>query len=280
MGSEFIIYNDTVVKFSDPILSVGNRGFKYGDGLFESLRMQSNQLMFAELHADRIQAAAKLLKLEGYTLLDDYFLRQKTTELNKKNKLNGHGRFRLTLFREGGGLYAPDSNKYGYVLESQPAEPGYALNSKGLITDVFTEFTKPANKLSNFKTTNALLFVMAGLYKKQHKLDEVILLNDNGFICESLSANIFIVYQGQVYTPPLSEGCIAGVMRTNIIKLARENNIEIIEAQINPQVLNQAEEVFVTNASSGVRWVMGYGRKRYFNKIAKNLSLLLNKQIA
>lgn len=280
MISNFILFNDKIVSSEEPIVKVSNRNFKFGDGLFESMRMQNNQLMFAELHAERIQQGAKFLKLEGYKLLDAYFLRQKTAELSKRNKLNGSGRFRLSVFRDGEGLYTPEGNKYGYVLESVAADPGYELNAKGLIVDVYTEITKSVNKLSNFKTSNALLFVMAGLFKKQHKLDDAILLNDAGFICETMSSNIFIVYQGQIYTPPLSEGCISGVMRSTVIKLAKEQDIEIIEAQINPQILNEAEEVFVTNASSGIRWVMGYGRKRYFNKLAKTLSLHLNNLIA
>lgn len=280
MISNFILFNDKIVSSDEPIVKASNRNFKFGDGLFESMRMQNNQLMFAELHAERIQEGAKFLKFEGYKLLDAYFLRQKTAELNKRNKLNGSGRFRLSVFREGEGLYTPDGNKYSYVLESVVAEPGYELNSKGLIVDVYTEITKSINKLSNFKTSNALLFVMAGLFKKQHKLDDAILLNDTGFVCETMSSNIFIVYQGQIYTPSLSEGCISGVMRNTVIKLAKEQNIEIIEAQINPQILNEAEEVFVTNATTGIRWVMGYGRKRYFNKVAKALSLHLNKLIA
>eukprot|EP01137_Pigoraptor_chileana_P013399 Opistho-2@66872 len=120
---------------------------------------------------------------------------------------------------------------------------------------------------------------MAGLYQKQHRLDEALLLNQNGFLCESTSSNVFIVYQKQIYTPALSEGCVAGVMRSVIIQLAKMNDIPLIEAQINPQILNEAEEVFITNASSGIRWVMGYGRKRYFNEVAKMLSAKLNALI-
>jgi branched-chain amino acid aminotransferase len=118
--------------------------------------------------------------------------------------------------------------------------------------------------------------VMAGLYKKQHRLDEAFILNQNGFLCESISSNVFVVYDKQIYTPALSEGCIAGVMRNIVMQTAKANGISIIEAQINPEVLNEAEEVFITNASSGIRWVMGYGRKRYFNEITKSLSAMLN----
>ena len=278
MAQEYILYNDDFVAVDHPLLKAGNRAFRYGDGLFESMRMNNGKLCFPEQHAERLNAGMKALKMEGSALLDDYFLRQKTAELAKKNKFKDHVRFRLSVYREGDGLYTPESNKSGYLLEgSQLHESGYVLNKKGLIIDVYDEMTKPVNKLSNYKTTSSLLYVMAGLHKKQNGLDEAMILNQHGFLCESISSNVFVVYDKQIYTPALSEGCIAGVMRSVVMDLAKLNGISIVEAQINPEILKEAEEVFVTNAVGGIRWVMGYGRKRYFNEVSKNLSTLLNK---
>lgn len=274
---QYILFNDQFYESDAPLLQAQNRGFKFGDGLFESMRMCGGKLKFPELHADRLHAGMKTLKMDGYTLLDEYFLKQKATELVKKNKINGNARLRLTIYRNGEGLYTPQSNKVGYLLEASALPNAeYELNAKGLIIDVYDEIPKPINKLSNYKTTNALLYVMAGLYQKRYSLDEALLLNQNGFLCESTSSNVFVVYQGQIYTPALSEGCVAGVMRNVVMKLAKQHQLPLIEAQINPQILNEAEEVFVTNAVSGIRWVMGYGRKRYFNEVAKALSAKLN----
>jgi branched-chain amino acid aminotransferase len=217
------------------------------------------------------------MKMDGGVLFDEYFLKQKTAELCKKNKLRENARFRLSVYREGDGLYTPESNKSGYVLEGSAMHDGsYELNKKGLIIDVYDEIAKPVNKLSNYKTSNSLLYVMAGLYKKQNRLDEAFILNQHGFLCESISSNVFVVYDKQIYTPALSEGCVAGVMRNVVMQMAKSNNISIVEAQINPEVLKEAEEVFVTNATSGIRWVMGYGKKRYFNEVTKSLAVLLN----
>lgn len=275
--SQYILFNDQFFQRDAPILAGQNRGFKFGDGLFESMRMCNGKLRFPELHVDRLHAGMKALKMDGYNLLDEYFLKQKAAELAKKNKIKGNARFRLTIYRSGEGLYTPQSNKVGYLLEvSELSSAEYELNSKGLIVDVYDEIPKPINKLSNYKTTNALLYVMAGLYQKQHRLDEALLLNQNGFLCESTSSNVFIVYQHQIYTPALSEGCVGGVMRNVVMQLAKQNQLPLTEAQINPQILNEAEEVFVTNAIGGIRWVMGYGRKRYFNEVAKALSAKLN----
>jgi len=275
---EYILHNDEFFNVNQPSLISGNRSFRYGDGLFETIRMNNGKLNFPELHVDRLREGMKALKIDGSSLLDEYFLKQKTAELCKKNKIKDNVKFRLSVYRAGDGLYMPNSNKYGYVLEATPlADSHYEINKKGLIVDVYNEITKPINLLSNIKTSSALLYVMAGLYKKQHKLDEAILLNQNGFICESISSNIFVVYEKQIYTPALSEGCISGVMRKVVMQLAKANDISIVEAQLNPEVLRQADEVFVTNAVGGIRWVMGYGRKRYFNENAKMLSALLNE---
>jgi branched-subunit amino acid aminotransferase/4-amino-4-deoxychorismate lyase len=278
MQQEYILHNDEFIAVHEKILTVKNRGFRYGDGLFESMRMSGGKLKFAELHADRLQAGMNALKMDGGILFDEYFLKQKTAELCKKNRLKDNVRFRLSVYRDADGLYTPDNNKSAYVLEaSAMQEGGYMLNKKGLIINVYDEITKPLNKLSNYKTSNSLLFVMAGLYKKQHRLDEAFILNQNGFLCESISSNVFVVYEKQIYTPALSEGCIAGVMRNVVMQTAKSNGISIVEAQINPEVLKEAEEVFVTNATSGIRWVMGYGKKRYFNEVTKSMSSLLNK---
>ncbi|TKC04647.1 4-amino-4-deoxychorismate lyase [Pedobacter polaris] len=278
--SHYILFNDEFFTSDQAIIKASNRGFKFGDGLFESMRMCGGKLMFAEQHADRLRAGMKALKMEGYALLDEYFLRQKTNELQRKNKFNGNVRFRLTIYRDGEGLYTPQINKSGYLLEAIPLEQAtYELNQKGLIIDVFDEITKSVNKISNYKTSNALVYVMAGLFQKQKRLDEAMILNQHGFLCESTSSNIFVVYQKQIYTPALSEGCVAGVMRSVILQLCKMHNLQLVEAQINPEVLKEADEVFVTNASGGIRWVMGYGRKRYFNEVAKNLSAKLNALI-
>lgn len=277
MPQEYILHNDQLIPAGQAILTARNRGFRYGDGLFETMRMSGGKLMFSELHADRLQAGMKAMKMEGGILFDEYFLRQKTAELSKKNKLRDNIRFRLSVYREGEGLYTPDSNRSGYVLEASPmASGGYELNKKGLIINVYNEMTKPVNILSNCKTSNSLLYVMAGLFKQQHRLDEALILNQHGFLCESISSNVFVVYDKEIYTPALSEGCVAGVMRNVVMSAAKSKRIPIIEAQINPEVLKEADEVFVTNATSGIRWVMGYGKKRYFNEVTKSLSALIN----
>lgn len=280
MAKKFINYNGEILDEEDKIFTIGNRGFKYGDGLFESMRMAKGKLNFADLHADRLQKGMKILKLEGYSQMDAYFLKDKVEEICKRNKINQNARLRLTVFRNAGGFYAPDQNKHAYALEVQPLDsPFYEINGKGLIMDIYKEIPKPINKLSNLKTCNSLTYVMAGIYKEQMRLDEAFILNQNGFLCETISANVFLVYKGQLFTPALSEGCIGGVMRQIVMQLAKKFDLPMIEAQINSDILNEAEEVFITNASKGIQWVMGFNRKRYFNEVSRFLIDKLNKEV-
>ncbi|WP_395804892.1 aminotransferase class IV [Daejeonella sp.] len=278
MDKQLINFNGQIVPSDQQILSVNNRGFRYGDGLFESMRYMNGAIKFPELHIDRIQKGMKVLKLDNNSHIDSWFLREKVEELVRRNKIGNDARVKLTVFRDADGLYTPDSNKTGYVLESQALNDSqYTLNPKGLIIDVFDELTKPINILANLKTCNSLVYVLAGVYKNQHALDEVMILNQNGFLCESISSNVFVVYDRKLYTPALNEGCIGGVMRQVVMRLAKENNIELVEAQVNPEILNEADEVFITNATKGIQWVMGYNNKRYFNEVAKFLSEKLNQ---
>src|ERR1700744_1052945 len=222
--STFINFNGEIVAADSKLLTVANRAFKYGDGLFESMRLMKGQLKFADLHADRLQRGMKALKIDGYSQMDTWFLKEKVEQLASRNKTR-HGRVRLTVYRDSEGLYAPTQNKMGYCIELQPLdEPRYFLNDKGLIIDIFTDLSKPINPLSNIKTCNSLIYVMASIFKDQNRLDDAFLLNQNGFLCEASSSNIFVWYKSHLYTPALSEGCVEGVMRQVIIKLAKQSN--------------------------------------------------------
>ncbi len=277
MSKQFINFNGDIVPAEQQVFTIANRGFKYGDGLFESMRLLKGELKFAELHSERIRKGLKLLKMDSWSHVDTWFMREKIEELVRRNKTGPDARIRLTAFRDGQGLYSPSANNMAYVLEATKiTESSYTLNEKGLIIDVYDEITKPVNILSNLKTCNSLIYVLAGIFKNQNSLDEVMVLNHNGFLCESMSCNVFVVYDRKLYTPALSEGCIAGVMRQVVIKLAKENNIELVEAQISPDILNEADEVFLTNAARGIQWVMGYNNKRYFNEVSRLLSEKLN----
>lgn len=274
MPVHYIDFNGKHVPEREPIFDADNRAFRYGDGLFETMRWMDGDIRFLHHHVARLQEGMRLLQLEHRSAdFDEDSIRARAKALIKKNGLDGqHVRVRLQVYRDGGGLYSPQQNKAGTVMSVSRLDADDVKHRKlGLIVDVYTDINKPYSKLSKLKSANSLVYVMAGLYRKKKDLDDVLILNQDGFLCESLSSNVFIWYDKKLYTPAISEGCIDGVMRKVVIELALDHGLEVIEAQISPAILDEADEIFHTNAVHGVQWVMGYKQKRYFNRISRLL---------
>ncbi|MEC3880870.1 aminotransferase class IV [Parapedobacter sp. 10938] len=273
MPVHFIDFNTRFIPEQETVLTADNRAFRYGDGLFETMRWMDGDIRFLSHHIARLHEGMRVLKLEQTEKFTADFIRSRAAELIKRNGLeNQHVRVRLQVFRGGGGLYSPQQNSACYVMEVSKLDPDDVKHRKiGLIIDVYNEVKKPYSELSKLKSSNALVYVMAGLYRTKNGLDDVLLLNQEGFLCESLSSNVFIWYEKKLYTPAISEGCIDGVMRKVVIDLAVDSGMEVIEAQISPDILRAADEIFHTNAIHGVQWVMGYKQKRYFNRISRML---------
>jgi len=268
----YINVNGQIVPENERIATLDNRAFRYGDGIFETMLWKDGDIRFLDFHVERLQKGLQLLHFEEATKFDAFFIRSKVEELIRKNNMIGQSvRVRLIVFRDGGGLYAPETNKPAYTLQVDRLPISIRDKKLGLIVDVYTEFKKPYSDLSQLKSNNALIFVMAGLFKKKFAYDEVFLLNQEGNLCEALTSNIFVYYDKTLYTPALSEGCVEGVMRRVVMDMAADEQIPVVEAQISPEIMKQSDEIFCTNAVQGVQWVMGYKQKRYFNKISRIL---------
>lgn len=281
MPVHYIDFNNKLLPEKETILTADNRAFRYGDGLFETMRWMDGKIRFLHHHLDRLQEGMRMLQLERAVAFDEQFVQTRAEALIRKNNLEDqHVRLRLQVYRDGGGLYSPQQNNAAYIMTASRLDPDDVKHRKlGLIIDVYTEYSKPASELSKLKSVNALVYVMAGLYRKKKGLDDVLLLNQDGFLCESLSSNVFVWYDKKLYTPALSEGCIDGVMRKVVIEMAVDSGLEVIEAQISPDILNEADEIFHTNAIHGVQWVMGYKQKRYFNRISRMLQEQLTNEV-
>lgn len=270
MPTHFINYNGTVVPQDMAILDVDSRAFRYGDGIFETMLWKDGDIRFLDLHLERLQESLSMLHFDDADQFNAFFIRSKVEELLRKNSMVGQqARVRLIVFRQGGGLYSPESNKAAYIFQVDRKPETLRDKKTGLIIDIYTEYKKAYSELSKIKSNNALIYVMAGLFKKKNAFDEVLILNQSGNLCEALASNIFIYYDKVLYTPALSEGCIAGVMRRVVMDMAQEQGIEVVEAEIKPDIVKVADEIFCTNAVEGIQWVMGYKHKRYFNKVSR-----------
>jgi branched-subunit amino acid aminotransferase/4-amino-4-deoxychorismate lyase len=276
----FINYNGSLLKAGEPVLKVDNRGFRFGDSIFETIRVMDGSPLFLGEHIARLMRGIQALKMDASpAFTTDFFLKQMHDLIQSNNIIEG-GRIRLTVYRNGESFYTPSDNSVAYIIEVYPIEENkYVLNQKGYSIDIYNEVKKQQNCLSSIKSGNSLLYVMAGVYKIKHALDECVLMNTKGDVIESINSNVFAVKNGVLYTPPVAEGCVDGVLRKKLIEVAFKNRIAVYEINLAQSVLLSADELFFTNVVSGLRWVGAFKNKRYFNNTSKILTEKLNEYI-
>lgn len=276
---QYIIHNGKLLDVSQSGLDPKNRGFLFGDGLFESIKIINGRPLFVSVHFSRLSEGVKALKIELSENLTAERLEKEMLELIKKCGLNGGGRARITLYRNHGGFYLPTETGASYVISIIKDEGNdFELNKEGLVVNLYTEVKKQITPLSHFKTINSLNYIMASIYARDAGLDDALLVNEKDNIIESTNSNLFIVSNGVLYTPSVADGCVGGTMRMQIINLALENNIKVYEYSLTPQNLLAADEMFLTNAIQGIKWVSGYRMKRYFHKMSDMLIAKLNEK--
>jgi len=277
MAQLFVNSNGTILPNDGPSIIAGNRGHLYGDGVFESIRIMNGKPLNMANHVKRLLEGAVALKMRPSVFFTVAFFEEKVKQLIEKSEIIEGGKCRISLDRISGGTYTPASNEAVYFIEVYPIENNnFDLNSKGWEIDLYSDLKKVKNSLSNYKTKNGLLYVMAAINATERQLDEVLIVNEKGAILESSSSNLFVVSNGVLYTPGLDEGCLAGTMRMQIINLAVSHGIKVYECTIFPQNIIAADEIFLTNAIRGITWVSGYRTKRYFNNSSRKLVAYLN----
>lgn len=274
----FVNSNGHILPNEGPTIKAGNRAYLYGDGVFDSIRIMDGRVVNLENHVSRMLEGAQKIKMRPAGYFNVAFFEDKIAELIEKSEIREGGKCRISLDRSIGGAFMPESNEIDYFIEVYPISNNeFVLNPKGLELDLFMDLRKPKNSLSNFKTKNGLTYILASIHAKEKGLDDCLISNNIGGILEGTNANLFVVSNGVLYTPGLDEGCLAGTMRMQIINLAIANGIKVYECTILPQNLLVADEIFLTNAIEGIKWVGGYRTKRYFNNMAKKLNGLLNE---
>lgn len=277
----YICYNGDFVKEALFRTDHKNRAFRYGDSLFETIRVSSKNILLFDAHIERLTSSMSFLKMEIPAAFNKDELGKQIIKLLNLNRLFQGVRVRLTVYRTEGGLYTPTSNKINYIIEAEKLDnEKYILNTKGLVIDIFKDFKKPLNRLSNLKTNNAIPYILAGIYKTERNLGDCLLLNENNNIIEAISSNLFVVKGRNIFTPSLDDGCLDGVMRNRIIEIALELNYIVFEdASIRENDLIDADELFLTNAISGIKWIGAFKSKRYYNNSAKLFVSVLNRSV-
>lgn len=277
--AKYLNFNGELNLTEKPCLGIDNRALNYGDGFFETIRCLSSKPLFFHNHYQRLLKSMQLLKMELPSEWTEHYFQQQIFKLLQRNRIYKGARVRLTVFRKSGGLYTPTLHTPLFIISASFLENEYFnLNKKGVKVGIYTEEYKPINRLSSIKSCSALYYVLAGMWKKENRYDDCLLVNERGKIMEALSSNLFLVKDNVIYTPSITSGCVEGTMRRTILDIFRSGGMQVVENKgFDEQNLRSADEVFLTNAIQGVLPVSGYLDRRYYHNVASGLVNNLNQ---
>jgi branched-chain amino acid aminotransferase len=269
------------IQAQDANILTQNRAFLYGDAVFETVKIVNSKILFLEDHYFRLMSSMRVIRMEipmNFTM--EYFEEQ-ILALVKSNNLETSARARITVYRNDGGYYLPKTNTVSFLINAESLDNTlYSINQKEYVVDLYTDFYVTRQLLSSIKTTNKIINITASIYANENGLDNCLLLNDGKNIIEALQGNIFMVKGNMLITPPVSEGCLNGVMRKQILALARKiENLEVVEEVISPFDLQKSDELFITNVIKGIQPITRYRKKTFKTNFSEVLVQKLNESI-
>jgi branched-chain amino acid aminotransferase len=267
-----------VILDSDFQLSVNNRSFLYGDGVFETLKIVDNTILFFEDHYFRLMASMRIVRMEIPMSFTLEFLESQILSLVNQLAIENSARVRITVYRNEGGYYAPNQNSVSYVVQAAPlSDKTYTIEKSNFEVDLYKDFAVTKQLLSTLKTTNKMVHVTASIFAKENQLESCLLINDSKNVIEAISGNLFMLMGNTLITPPISEGCLNGIMRKQIITLAKQfETIDFVEREISPFDIQKADELFITNVIQGIQPITKYRKKEFEIKLALQLLEKLN----
>jgi branched-chain amino acid aminotransferase len=269
-------FNGVLISSENIKLSLENRAFKYGDAIFETVKVLNKKVVFWEDHYFRLMASMRMLRMKIPIEFTLEFLEQEILKTVAAQQEANAYRIRLNIFRKDGGLYTPKTNKIDFTIEVK--ESTYQIKDFYSL-DVYKDFYNYSGLLSTIKTNNRMVNTLASIFADENDLDNCILLNEKKGVVEVTNGNIFVVKGKVVKTPALTEGCIKGITRLKVLEILFKNKeLTIEETSISPFEIQKADEVFITNAIIGVQPVTNYKKKTFTTeigkKIASNLKIL------
>ncbi|WP_456440266.1 aminotransferase class IV [Psychroserpens sp.] len=260
-----------------------NRGYKYGDAVFETLKVVHGKILFWEDHYFRFMASMRIMRMEipmNFTMefLETELL--KTIEAN--SLLKSSARIRLNVDRGDGGKYLPKQNNISYNISVEAlASDFYSVSKQDIYTvDLYKDFFVAPGLLSTLKTNNKVINVLGSIYAEENGWDNCLLLNTNKNVVEALNGNLFVVSGETIKTPPLEDGCLKGIMRKQLIEvIVNSGDYVIEEVSISPFELQKADELFLSNVITGIQPILKYRKKEFATTISEDIIRRLNIKI-
>ena len=247
-------------------LSINNRGFLYGDAVFETMKVSKHKVVFAEDHYFRLMASMRMLRMKIPMEFTLEFMEEEILKTVKVQDESENYRVRLSVFRNEGGYYTPEQNTMSYLIKAETLD---ITGKEEYKIDVFKDFYVYSGLLSTVKTNNKILNTLASIFAKENELDNCVLVNENKNVVEVANGNLFIVKGNRIKTPPLTDGCLKGVVRKKLIEILEKNtDYTLVEESFSPFEIQKADEVFITNSIVGIQPVTQYKKKVFTPKIA------------
>lgn len=276
--NHYICLDGEFIRENEPRFFTGNRVFRYNDAIAENIHASATEAQFLDSHIERLADQMKLFSMQIPPYFNASNFKRLITDLLNKNRIFGGAHIRLTVFRNDSDEMIPSLNEASFQIESIPlSHSHYELNNKGLSIGI-SDYIRHSGRIAQIHRANMSLFLLAAIEGKKIGFDNVILLNEDGRLTETIDSNLFLVSRNSIFTPALQLGCIDGIMRKIVVDIAVKAGFRVNDqCSLTPSALLDAEEMFLTNAVTGIRWVGAFQQKRYFNKVARLLNGMLNK---
>ena len=272
-----INFNGLIVSNDTNILT-RNRAFLYGDAVFETVKIMDSKVLFLEDHYFRLMSSMRVIRMEIPMNFTMEYLEEQILTLAKSKNMAISSRARITVYRNDGGYYLPQDNTVSFLISVESLDTAfYSIDKKDYVVDLYTDFYISKQLLSSIKTTNKIINITASIFANENGLDNCLLLNDSKSVIEALQGNLFMLKGNTLITPPVTEGCLNGIMRKQILALARKiENLEVVEEVISPFDLQKADELFITNVIKGIQPITKYRKKEFTTDLASKLVRNLN----
>ncbi len=281
MNSTFVLHNGRLKRRTELLFPLEHRFLRFADGFFETMRAFAIHVPLFKMHYQRMLKTLDVLMLNKEHFPDEYTLLFDIQRLIKSNKHFGSSRVRITVYRKGEGLYATDSNDVEWFVETFSLEHTvFQLNNNGFHISVFETIPKPKSPFNSFKINHCTVNIIAANWAKNQQLDDALLVNEQNNLVEATSSNVFVVKNRVIYTPPIEDGAVDGIMRKFLLEgLLPKLMLKVSIQSFDKSFLLDADEIFLTNAVKGCQWVIAYKHRRYYNNTSKQIIHHLNEQL-
>ncbi len=271
-------FNGTILEDSKVYIE-NNRGFLFGDSVFETVKVLDKKVLFLEDHYFRLMATMRIFRMEIPMSFTMEFMEEQILLLVESQIQSAMSfRVRFSVFREGNGFYLPRTNDVSYVITILPLESEVYYIKKGAYeVELYKDAYVTKQLFSSLKSNNKMIQITGSIFASENAYDNCLLLNDEKNVIEALQGNLFMRMGTTLITPPITDGCLNGIMRKQILAVAKRiEGYEVVEKSISPFDLQKADELFITNVIVGIQPITKYRKKEYQILLAEEILLKLN----